>query len=501
MGLLDRALGILPSKARLDSLEERVTSTSLRLDSFVGAAGHADARAQAASGGRTSGLGWINALTGMGTGTDKSSHTLYGSVAQIMEAEATAIYRGDGLGARVIDLPVRESLRQGYDLFFEGDDDADIEGWEAGLSIDREDQRGLGTALRRLLTWREIYGGSALYLICADGRPSWQPLDELSPRLVGVRALSRWDLLPPLTWNPDPLAPPDTNTYGLRGGSERLHPSRLIVLGRGDLPRSAPTDTDGWMDSLYVRLYNALSSNGTLDSAAVGVVNNFVMPVQKMAGLRESIANGGQRFLERMGLQQLVRSMYRITLLDENESFAYQTTSIAGLPELMDRFPQRVCAITGIPLTLLMGMSPAGLNATGASDIRFFYDNVVSKYQTDILYDVLRRIYTLALRSPQGPTQGREPDKFRLEFRPLYAETPLEMAQRLLVDAQRDNVYIAAGVLTPEEVAVARFADDRGDVELMTPRTAPAPAPPALPSPAPPAPSPPEDPAPTPTPA
>jgi len=183
MGLLDRALSLLPSRARLDNLEERLTSATVRLDSFIGAAGGAaDVRAQAAAGGRSTGLGWLNALTGMGTGLDKSAHTYFGAVSQMMEAEATAIYRGDGLGARVIDLPVRESLRQGYVLHFEGDSQADIEGWKTSPSIDREDQRGLGTALRRLLIWREIYGGSAL---------------EAGHRLRVGQLLTRYDLRAP----------------------------------------------------------------------------------------------------------------------------------------------------------------------------------------------------------------------------------------------------------------------------------------------------------------
>jgi phage-related protein (TIGR01555 family) len=42
----------------------------------------------------------------------------------------------------------------------------------------------------------------------------------------------------------------------------------------------------------------------------------------------------------------------------------------------MDRFAQLACADAGIPMTLLFEMSPGGMNATGAADIRGYYDRV-----------------------------------------------------------------------------------------------------------------------------
>jgi len=472
MSLRDRLL--LGLTAALGVPSPAAPSTP-RMDSFLGTAASSASGAQATAQGFGGGFGrFFNPLTGMGTGRDKATSTRFGVAVQMMEAEATDLYRGEGLAARVIDLPVRESLRQGYTVDFEGSSEADTDGWEADLIIDREGGRGLGTALRRLLTWRDIYGGSALYLICADGRRAWEPLDEDSPRLVGLRVLSRWDLQPPLIWDPDPTSPYEARLWGVRASALRIHPSRLIALGRGSLPSSTPQDTDGWDDSVYVRLWQALAANGTLDQSAVSIVNNFVTPVQKITGLRESLASNGMKLLERMGLQQLVRGQHNITLLDENESFQYLTTSISGLPELLDRFPQRVSAITGIPLTLLMGMSPAGLNATGASDVRFFYDNVVAKYQTDLLYDVIRRVYALAFKSPSGPTQGRAPEKFRLTFAPLYQQTELEKADIALRNAQRDQIYMASGVITADQVRQSRFGQDEGDIDLE-PTPAPVP--------------------------
>ena len=49
--------------------------------------------------------------------------------------------------------------------------------------------------------------------------------------------------------------------------------------------------------------------------------------------------------------------------------------SLTGVTEVMDRMINMVAAVSGIPVTVLMGQAPAGLNATTSeSDIRSWYD-------------------------------------------------------------------------------------------------------------------------------
>jgi len=63
-------------------------------------------------------------------------------------------------------------------------------------------------------------------------------------------------------------------------------------------------------------------------------------------------------------------------MLDALEEYASKSASFGGLPDILDRFMQLASAAVGIPMTLYFMISPGGLNATGASDTRAYYDKV-----------------------------------------------------------------------------------------------------------------------------
>lgn len=148
----------------------------------------------------------------------------------------------------------------------------------------------------------------------------------------------------------------------------------------------------------------------------------------------------------------------------EKERFEYVARSLAGMPETLDRLALRLSAGTGIPVTLLMGQSPAGLNATGASDIRLWYDNVRSQ-QNQYLTPRIGRVVRLAFLAKDGPTQGKEPEDWSISWRPLWQPTEKEQAETRYLTMQTDVGYIDRGVLSPRKVAESRFGGDRWSME------------------------------------
>ena len=53
-----------------------------------------------------------------------------------------------------------------------------------------------------------------------------------------------------------------------------------------------------------------------------------------------------------------------------------------------------------------MGQAPAGLNATGDSEIRWFYDRVAARQRRE-LQPALKRLVKLLFLSKRGPTKGK----------------------------------------------------------------------------------------------
>jgi hypothetical protein len=107
-----------------------------------------------------------------------------------------------------------------------------------------------------------------------------------------------------------------------------------------------------------------------------------------------------------------------------------------------------------MPVIVLLRQSPSGLNATGDADIRLWYDQV-REYQTDVLRDPISRFYELVFAAQDFA--GARPDAWEVKFDRLWQMTDVEQAALEKSVAERDKIYIDAGVILPEEVAVNRF--------------------------------------------
>ena len=57
--------------------------------------------------------GFVNLLTNYGTQRDSSEHYYYESEDPVMDDELERFYEGNGLFARIIDLPAEEAIKHG----------------------------------------------------------------------------------------------------------------------------------------------------------------------------------------------------------------------------------------------------------------------------------------------------------------------------------------------------------------------------------------------------
>ena len=95
-----------------------------------------------------------------------------------------------------------------------------------------------------------------------------------------------------------------------------------------------------------------------------------------------------------------------------------------------------------IPATRLLGRSPQGMNATGESDLRNYYDRIRSGQQTD-LAPTLRPLDMALLAS----TLGTVPPEAYVEWNPLYQMSEKEAADVEKVFADTAEKYANMGVI------------------------------------------------------
>ena len=240
---------------------------------------------------------------------------------------------------------------------------------------------------------------------------------------------------------------------------QEIHESRLVVFpGIKTSRRMVGSGTLGWGDNIFTRAFRALRGLNMAYQGAETLLSDFAQAIYKVKGLADLIQQDGDNALKNKMLDvELGRAIAQAVVIDSEEEFERKSTTMQGFPETIEKLKEYVCAAFGYPITLLFGQSPGGMNATGDSDIRFFYDQVVT-HQPQRVEPALMRLVDIILC-----TLGEDPDTTvkSIKFNPLWQPSELEAAQARLAQSQVDTAYITAQVLSPEEVALSRFGGDK----------------------------------------
>ena len=414
--------------------------------------------------------GLVNAISGLGSAArDKRVSSTFQMPTTIQRGELDEIYRGNGIGRRIVDLPIHEMTREWFEV------DGDPEG---GVLRYLEDLHAK-SAIQEALRWGDLYGGSLVVLGLDDGG---ELKDELKlERLDGIRffhVYDRWQV----TWTTGDLyTDANDERYGLpmryqvspysadtAGGRFTVHETRTLRFDGAPVPPFLRLKLQGWGDSVLQAPYEQLREACAGHAHAANLIEEWAIGVVTIKNLIQLLSSkdGEAKVRRRLEILDLGKSILRSMLLAEGETFEKKTQSVAGLAEVLDRQAQALSAATGIPVSLLFGEPPSGLQATGAYNQANWYDEVKGRQEAK-LQPQLERLVEYVFLSDDGPTGGIEPENWSIRFRPLWQMTPQEEANLRNQVATTDAAYINTGVLEPEEVAVSRFGGDRWSMETV----------------------------------
>jgi hypothetical protein len=405
--------------------------------------------------------GWMNVLTGTGIcGRDKKQNGFFRLTNIFNRSELDQMYRSDGVLRLIIDLFAQEMVRQGWEL----------EGDVQGKIVGKLEELKVNLAITNLIKWARLFGGAVCIMGIADGLPLDQPVDEAALRDVQwLRVFDRYqcysrdgtfesDLNSPNYGFPNVYTVNDNRT----GAVFYVHYSRILRMDWNVLPPRWQNFNQGWGDPLVQTVYEELRNYSMAFSATATMFDDFVNKVLYIPNLSGIIASqcGEEQVAKRLNILNLTQSNMNTTVLDADEKYEKISTNFNGIHELLDRFMIALSAVTRIPVTLLFGRSPAGLNSTGESDVRNFYD-AVKQEQESKLRGCLEKLIRYIMISKDGPFNGEEPEDWSLQFIPLWQNTEEQDALTRKAVADTDAVYIDRGVLTPEEVAISRFGGNK----------------------------------------
>ena len=405
--------------------------------------------------------GWFNTFTGLGVaGVDKLMAAQMGVSPLLTPGQLEILYSNDDLAARMVDAPIEHALMQGWEV---PDDEDDLlskaaKRWKAHDLITKG------------ATWGRLYGGGAL-LLGVDGQGDMaDPLDVQAIRegqLLYVTDLERQHFHPYRYYNePGTARYGEVRTYlvskhvpdgGGFSGIE-VHESRLLRFGGTVTTHQYKQANNGFDLSVLQRVYDTLRDTNSSFQSFYRYLNDLSQAVFKINGLMEMIAEGQKEELQtRMELVQIARSAARAVLLDaDGEDFQQiGTANATGLPPAMDKVMQRLAAAAQMPVTVLMGMSPAGLNATGDSDMRSWF-NTVRVARERYIQGPLQDLLTAIALSEGVAFEG---EIVTITWPSLWQMAPTEEAELQVKHATRDKLYIDSGVIEPEEVTIGRFSN------------------------------------------
>lgn len=394
----------------------------------------------------------FSARLGIGAGNLSSASTYAFNPISRNRVLLENMYRGSWIIGQAVDLVAEDMTRAGVAIQSSLSPDG-IEKLTGGM-----ESLCIWQRLNDTIKWARLYGG-CLGVMLIDGQKMDKPLrvnTVAKGQFKGMMVLDRWLVEPSLNdlieeYGPDYGYPKYytvvADAPGLR--SQKIHHSRCIRLDGIELPYWQRIAENGWGMSVAERLYDRLVAFDSTTTGAAQLVYRAHLRTYAVDGLRDIISAGGPAFeglLKQIDMIRLFQSLEGMTLMDKEDKFEAHSYGFAGLSDVMLQFGQQLSGALQIPLVRLFGQSPAGLNSTGESDIRLYYDGIQSQ-QEGRLRRGIGTILNLLCRSELGIDP---PKDFNFTFRPLWQMTDVEKGTVAQSVTQSVTQAVDSGLVTPQ---------------------------------------------------
>lgn len=310
----------------------------------------------------------------LGTARDKASTVSY-HVAEQNDIQLIEAYRSSWLARKIVDIPAQDSAREWRAWQAEEDQ---VE------ALEEEERRlGLQAKVLRAATLGRLFGTAYLYFDLGD-----DPAEPVRPERIKKRGLRFVTVLThqQLTAgqiDQDPLS----LSYGMpewyeasspSRGTQRVHPSRLVRFGGAPRPEEELI-SEKRDDSVLLALLDAIKQFDSTAANIASLVFEAKVDVIRVDGLMNIAGNPYEtkKLLDRYRIAATAKGNNGMLLLDkESEEYEQKSFGFASLADIMDRFAQNSAGAADIPMTRLFGRSPGGMNSTGDSDLRNYYDRI-----------------------------------------------------------------------------------------------------------------------------
>ena len=323
--------------------------------------------------------------------------------------ELLNLYKGHWVVKRIIDVVSGDMLKEGYDIT------SQITPEEEDCLKNLTRKLRINQRLKEGLCWSRLFGGAGGLIVIKGDEDLSLPIDLDSIELDSFDDIDDIDFGLPKYYNIS-----NDNFH-----SVKVHHSRILRFEGRKLPNVERASNNYWgMSEIeHIRAELVKRDNVSWNIAMLTFMAN--LRVLKLFGLEnlQGRANkdGISNLQHRIEATNAIMNNNGLLVLGENDDFQNFQYGFAGLGECYDRFMMDISGACEIPVTRLFGRSPAGMNATGESDMSNYYEMIREKQES-----VLRPIYEKLLPIMFLSLFGRIPEDLNFEFNSLESSNELE---------------------------------------------------------------------------
>lgn len=344
-----------------------------------------------------------------------------------------SLYRDNWVVQNVVGLMVDDMLREWYKLR----GSLAPEYLDELARVERVTQ--LRARLNEGLRWGRLYGGAA-GLILIRGQESMldQPLEleTIMPgSFAGLMILDRWSGIVPDMGLVTDLGDPDLNLpeYYMINNAEgrmvaRVHHSRIIRFTGRELPYLEQIAELYWGESEVEALYKDVVAHDNVSANIAALTFRANIDTMEVQNLEQLMAVGSteqqKRFWRVMQAQSVMKSNFGYQLVNKGDQVKNTQFTFTGLDHVYEAMCLNLCGASHYPMTKLFGRSPAGMNSTGESDLKNYYDYVNAQREAKLRPALERLLPVMAMSA-----WGAVPDDLKIDFPPLWTPTAKEVAE------------------------------------------------------------------------
>lgn len=330
-----------------------------------------------------------------------------------MRQVLSQVYVEHGLIKTLVDVPVDDGLRGGYEITSKQLSGEQIQ--EIKRFVDRNgiNSQVIGQAQK----WSRLFGGAGIIIMTdqdASTPLNWEALRPDSQ--LEFRAVDMWELF----YDKQSTEGYDTqlqtteseyyNYYGVK-----VHRTRVMKI-KGLVPPSfIRPRLRGWGFSVVENLVSSINQYMKSNNLTFEVLDEFKLDIFKIKNLTQTLlsSDGTAAVRRRIELANYQKNFQNALIMDGDDDYIQKQLTFAGVADMMKEFRIQIASDMRMPMTKLFGLSASGFNS-GEDDIEVYNAMVEGEVRAKCKYEIVTILELVCQK-----LYGFKPDDLEITFAPL----------------------------------------------------------------------------------